>query len=289
MNAPWVSLTVELPDTEAEPLEELLHESGAQGLEVRDRDAAPMPGIRWPQPGRAIVVAYFEAGSSADAALHELRSRFPSARATREDVPAQDWSESWKSLVRAVEIGRLWVGPPWLASEASPERERVVIEPKMAFGTGDHPTTALCLEAIDAFLGRNPGASVLDVGTGTGVLAIAAKRLGAGRVVGIDNDPISVQLARENAATNRAADVVLSGETLDRIDGAFDLVVANIVANTLIELAPFIVKKVGKALVLAGVLERQREQVESAYVAQGLVGSGSRADGEWIRIDLRRP
>src|SRR5919197_2690205 len=116
MRASWISLTIELPEKDAEALEDLLHELGAQGLEVRDSGSIPMPGVRWPRPGEAIVVAYFEAGSEADAALEEVRSRFPSARTTREDVAAQDWSESWKPLVRAVEVGRLWVGPPWLVS-----------------------------------------------------------------------------------------------------------------------------------------------------------------------------
>ena len=289
MSASWIALTVELSETDAEALEQLLHECGARGLEVRDGEAAPMPGARWPAPGEAIVVAYFDDGRSADMALDEVRRRFPSARSTREHVPAQDWSESWKSLVRSVEIGRLWVGPPWLLPGAPPGRERVVIEPKMAFGTGDHPTTWLCLEAIDAFLERNPGASVLDVGTGTGVLAIAARRLGAGRVVGIDHDPTSVELARENAAANAVPEISFSGAAVDRIEGTFDLVVANIIANTLVELAPLVVPKVRRGLVLAGVLEPQRAEVESAYVAQGLAPAGARSRGEWVRIDLRRP
>ena len=205
-----------------------------------------------------------------------------------EAVAQQDWSESWKSLIRSVDIGRLWVGPPWMVKDAPAGKERIVIEPKMAFGTGDHPTTSLCLEAVDAFMGEHPGASVLDVGTGTGVLAIAAKRLGAGRVVGTDNDPVSVELAQENAEANGTPQLELSEKTLDQIDGTFDLVLANILANTLTELAPLIAPKVGRKLVLAGVLVHQREQVESAYVAQGLVPDGSKTMGEWIRIELRR-
>ncbi|HZA49443.1 MAG TPA: 50S ribosomal protein L11 methyltransferase [Myxococcaceae bacterium] len=289
MSASWVSLTIDLPESEAEGLQALLHEIGARGLEVRDREASPPPGVRNPRPGEAIVVAYFEERAPAEDALGKVQNGFPGARAALEEVPAEDWSQSWKSLIRSVEIGPLWVGPPWLEPENAGGRELIIIEPKMAFGTGDHPTTSLCLEAIVSFLVEHPGASVLDVGTGTGVLAIAAKRLGAARVVALDNDPTSVELARENAEENGVAELAISGDPVEKIDGPFDLVVANIVANTLVDLAPPIAARVGRQLVLAGVLASQRERVESAYVAQGLVPAGVKSDGEWIRIDLRRP
>lgn len=288
MDGNWLSLTVDLPESEAEALEDFFHESGVAGLEVRDHQAPIMPGVRAPAVGEAIIVGYFEDEAAAHEALSDLQQRFPAARASMEAVVQQDWSESWKSLIRSVDIGRLWVGPPWMVKDAPAGKERIVIEPKMAFGTGDHPTTSLCLEAVDAFMAEHPGASVLDVGTGTGVLAIAAKRLGAGRVVGTDNDPVSVELAKENAEANGTPELELSEKTLDQIDGTFDLVLANILANTLTELAPLIAPKVGEKLVLAGVLVHQREQVESAYVAQGLVPDGTKTMGEWIRIELRR-
>lgn len=282
----YVSLTVELPESDAELAESALHDAGALGLEVRDREAPPMPGVRGPSPGEAIVVAFFEDRPAADAARADLAAQLPSARLQLDDVPDQDWSHSWKALIKSVEIGRLWVGPPWEAERAPPTRTRVVIEPKMAFGTGDHPTTALCLEALDLFLRDHPGASVLDVGTGSGVLAIAARKLGAGRVVGVDSDPTSVQLARENAAVNQAEAVELSGQTLDLVSGTFDLVLANILANTLVDLAPLIHARVEGRLCLSGVLVPQRAEVEAAYRAQGLLSEGFKIHGEWIRLDF---
>lgn len=289
MESTYVSLTVDLPAGEAEALQDLLHERGAAGLEVRDHEGPAMPGVRIPAAGETIVIGYFDDEPTATAVQTELAEAFPSARATLQPVENLDWSESWKALIRSVEVGRLWVGPPWMVADAPKGRERIVIEPKMAFGTGDHPTTSLCLEAVDTFMAAHPGADVLDVGTGTGVLAIAAKRLGARRVVGVDNDPVSVVLARENAEQNGTTDVALSEHTLDQIDGTFDLVLANILANTLIELAPLITQKVRTQLVLAGVLVHQKEQVEAAYLAQGLVSAGGKTQGEWVRIDLRRP
>lgn len=288
MSGSWYSLTIDVPESDAEELSELLHEAGAGGLEVRDREAPPMPGVRGPKLGEAIVVAYFEQRRAADAAMDEVRLAHEGAKVVLEEVVQQDWSNGWKALIRAVDIGRLWVGPPWMVKDAPAGRELIVIEPKMAFGTGDHPTTSLCLEAVDDFISENAGASVLDVGTGTGVLAIAAKRLGAGRTVGVDNDAMSVELAKENAVANRTEDVELSEKTLSEVGGAFDLVLANILANTLVELAPLIAEKVKKKLVLAGVLVHQREQVESAYLAQGLLADGTKTLGEWIRIELRR-
>src|SRR3954471_12031416 len=286
MGPRYVSVTVELEEADAELAAFALHEAGATGLEVRDREAPPMPGVRGPDPGEAILVAFFDGEAAARSAQEEVQAQFPRARVRVDDVQTQDWSEAWKARIRAVEVGRLWVGPPWEVERAPAAKTKIVIEPKMAFGTGDHPTTALCLEAVDLYLRDHPDASVLDVGTGSGVLAIAARKLGAGRVVGVDNDATSVELARENAALNQAADVELSGKSLDQVGGTFELVLANILANTLVELAPLIAPKVAGRLCLCGVLQHQRGEVEASYRAQGLLSEGFKIHGEWIRLDL---
>jgi ribosomal protein L11 methyltransferase len=280
------SLTVDLPEAQTELAESLLWDAGATGLEIRDREAPPMPGVRGPAPGQAVVVAWFEGPSAAEAALGMLREAMAPLRAEIEEAPDTDWSTAWRARIRSTRVGRLWVGPPWETPPAG--TVPLTIEPKMAFGTGDHPTTALCLAAVDAFCASAPGASVLDVGTGTGVLALMARKLGAGRVVGVDSDPTSVVLARENAALNRLPDVELSGATLDQVAGPFDLVVANILANTLVELAPALVRQTGRRLVLAGVLASQEAEVRRAFTAHGLVDDGGARDGDWVRLDLRR-
>lgn len=283
------SLTVDLPEDASELCQSLMYDLGAQGLEVRDREAPPMPGVRGPAAGEAIIVAWFEGSEPAEEARAEVAAQWPGARCVIEKVEQKDWSESWKALIKSVEVGRLWVGPPWMTAGAPADKTRIVIEPKMAFGTGDHATTQLCLDATDRYLAAHPGATVLDVGTGTGVLAIAARKLGAAHVVGVDNDPISVELAIENAQSNGTPEVELSGKTLEELPpGQFDLVLANILANTLIALAPAIAARVKDRLVLAGVLVPQHAEVEAAYVAQGLVPAGTQTINEWIRIELRR-
>jgi ribosomal protein L11 methyltransferase len=280
-----VSLSLDVPEPEAERVESLLWDAGATGLEIRDREAPPMPGVRGPSPGEAIVVAWFEGRAGAEAALEDVRAWVPAARGVVEEAPDTDWSTAWRSRIRSTRVGRLWVGPPW---ESPPGGTvALTIEPKMAFGTGDHPTTALCLAAVEAFCTAHPGASVLDVGTGTGVLALMARKLGAGRVVGVDSDPMSVSLARENAALNGIEGVELSGATLEAVQGPFDLVLANILANTLVELAPALVRHTRGRLVLAGVLVHQEDEVREAFERAGAVPGGGDRIGDWVRLDFR--
>lgn len=287
MAEPYVSLTVELAETESELAQDLLHELGCLGLEVRDAQTPPMPGAKKPQTGEALLVAYFDAKQTAEEAQRFLEEQLPSARVSIEAVPEQDWSTAWRAQIRPVVVGRLWVGPPWELAAAPEGKTTVVIEPKMAFGTGDHPTTSLCLAAVDEYLAAHPGASVLDVGCGTAVLGIAAKKLGAGRVVGIDNDPVAVQLAQE-AAKENGVELELSEKSLSQLQGPFELVIANILANTLVELAPSIAAHTGDRLVLAGVLVHQKDEVSQAYLAQGLTALPPIVQGEWIRLDFVR-
>ena len=280
-----VSLTLDVPEPEAERVEALLWDAGATGLEIRDREAPPMPGVRGPSPGEAIVVAWFDDREPAEAALADVRAWVPDARGAFEDAPEIDWSTAWRARIRSTRVGRLWVGPPWETPPAG--TVALLIEPKMAFGTGDHPTTALCLAAVDAFCAAHPGGSVLDVGTGTGVLALMARKLGAGRVVGVDSDPMSIALARENGALNGIEGVELSGATLEAVQGPFDLVLANILANTLVELAPALVRRTRGRLVLAGVLVHQEDEVREAFERAGAVSDGGDRIGDWVRLDFR--
>ena len=284
----WSSLTLDLPEASAELAQSLLYEHGAAGLEVRDGEAKPMPGARTPAAGEVIVVGYFEQRADAEAAQQAVKDAVAAARCRMEEVVEKDWSVEWRSQIKSVTVGRLWVGPPWEKPTAPADKVCLFIEPKMAFGTGDHPTTSLCLDAVDRYLAAHPGASVLDVGTGTGVLAFAAKKLGASQVVGTDNDPVAVELAKECAQENGIEGVELSTRTLQGIEGRFDLVLANILANTLVELAPLIAPKVKHHLVLAGVLVPQADEVRAAFVEQGLEPAGDTVQGEWIRLELER-
>jgi ribosomal protein L11 methyltransferase len=280
------SLTLEVPEVAAEETAASLFEAGASGVEVRDAGTLPMPGQRAPAPGRALLVAWFAAEEEAEAARAALGA------GEIAEVAVQDWSETWKAGLEAFNVGSVFVRPSWIEARCPEGAVEVVLDPGMAFGTGTHPTTSLCLGAISTVLGARPGARVLDVGTGSGLLAIAAARLGAARVVATDNDPVALQVAAENAARN-GVELELSGEPPDRVAGAFELVVANILANTLVELAPGIAARLapGGTLLLSGILAGQEDAVRDAYLAEGLVRldpDGDRAEGEWRLVAVGR-
>jgi len=282
---PSYALTAEVGRDQAERVTSLLFEGGARGVEERDDSLAPMPGARRPAPGRCLLLAWFAARDQAERAAAEA-----GLAAEIAEVPDQDWGEAWKEGLRAFSVGRVFLRPSWVEAGAPPGAAEVVLDPGMAFGTGTHPTTALCLGAVDEFLLARPGASVLDVGTGSGLLAIAARKLGAGRVAATDTDPVAVEVARENAARN-GAEIEVGGAPLSEVPGPFDLVVANILANTLLDLAPALSRQVAPdgRLILAGLLKEQAEEVRRAYLALGLTAAGERCAGEWVLLAMGRP
>jgi ribosomal protein L11 methyltransferase len=281
---PTWSLTLETDAAVAEERAAGLFDDGASGVEVRDGEGTPMPGAESAPPGRALLVAWFAERAAAEAA----REVHGGALA---EVADEDWGEGWKKEFRPLDVGRVRVRPSWIEAPPPPGFVEVVLDPGMAFGTGSHPTTALCLAALSDLLLARPGAAVLDVGTGSGLLAIAARKLGAGRVAANDEDPVAVTVARENAARN-AADVEISGDALAAIPGTFDVVVANILANVLVALAPALAAKLapGGVLLLSGILGPQEAEVRAAHLAQGLapLPGGDRREGEWTLLALRR-
>jgi ribosomal protein L11 methyltransferase len=279
------SLTAELPADAADACTALLFERGAAGVEEREAGLVPMPGARQPGSGRVLLVAFFEDGEAARQAAAEL-----DVPAELAEIPDRDWGEEWKKGLGPITVGRLFLRPSWVEAAPPAGAAEVVLDPGMAFGTGTHATTSLCLGAIDDFLARRPGGSVLDVGTGSGLLAIAARKLGAGRVAANDNDPVAVAVAGENAARN-GAPLELTGEAPETIPGAFDLVVANILANVLVDLASVLARKTapGGELVLAGILVPQEEEVRLPFLASGLLPLSGERRGEWSLLRFRRP
>ncbi len=201
-------------------------------------------------------------------------------------IEDEDWLESWKAAFRPIRIGAFVVRPTW--SDADPGDAVVLsLDPGMAFGTGLHPTTQQCLRALsERELG---GKRVADVGTGSGILAIAAAKRGAAEVVALDVDEVATRAASENVERNDVAVVVGRGGAAD-LPGTFDLVVANIVAAVLQRIAPDLAMHVAPAgaCVVAGIIAADEEETRAAFAAAGLHVSGRDADGDWVRLDLTR-
>lgn len=287
------SLTLLVPENFADDVASVLVLRGADGVEVEDSTVMLMPGKELPPAGQARLIGYFSP-EGLDASLlagvvEEIIGEPVDVH--EEEIPARDWNEVWMSHFAPIEISsRLWVCPSWRLGETPENARTLVLDPGMAFGTGTHATTSLCLHALDELLLDEPDVQVLDVGTGSGILAIAAKLLGAGRVVGTDNDPVALQVARENADINHV-EIELSDADPQKLAGPFPIVVANIMAHTLKELAPQLVAQVapGGDLLLSGILLPQGDDVEEAFVAAGMEPKARREDGEWVLIHLVRP
>jgi len=292
----YLALTFDVPDELADLASWLLHEEEAGGVEIRDHEILPPPGMKPLPAGRSQVIGFFEGEVDGDEIAARVRDRLEEEGAAGEirvgvaRLKDEDWAETWKLHFQPLHVaGKIWVLPPW---EKVPEGElAVVIEPGMAFGTGGHATTALCLEGLVEVLARRPGAAVLDVGCGSGILGIGACKLGAGRVVMIDNDPIAVQVATENAEKNGCPAIETSGTPVEEIGERFPVVVANILAVTLIDLAEAIGATVeaGGELLLSGILVGQMDDVVRAYEARGLRLRETRTRGDWALVWMERP
>lgn len=291
----YLALTFDIPDELADLAAWLLHEEEAGGVEIRDHEILPPPGMKALPAGRSQVIGFFEGEVEGEEIAARVRDRLEEEAAGGEirvgvaRLKDEDWAETWKLHFQPLHVAdRIWVLPPW---EKVPEGQlAVVIEPGMAFGTGGHATTALCLEGLVEVFERRPGAAVLDVGCGSGILGIGACKLGAGRVVMVDNDPVAVQVAKENAEKNGCPAIETSGTPVEAIGASFPVVVANILAVTLVDLAEPIAATVeeGGELLLSGILVGQMDDVIRAYVARGLRLRDQRTRGDWALVWMER-
>jgi len=278
----WTLVLLARPE-ELEILSAELFDLGALGVELQEPGMPLMPGTPPLPEGRGRAIAHFDDFAAASQAAQELHLEPPL------EVPEQDWSTAWRAHHRTMQVGpRSWVHPPW---EGAPPGVAVTIDPGMAFGTGSHPTTSLCLERLDELLAEVPGAEVLDVGTGSGVLALLAAKLGAQRVVATENDPVALDAARAGAALNSVSSVewLLTSDP-GAAPGQFGIILANILLNTLEELAPRIFAKVapGGRLILSGLLAAQKDAAVARYSALGMRTVTSKEREGWVRVEMSR-
>ena len=217
-----------------------------------------------------------------------------------------DWANAWKAHFPVLRIGRrIVIRPTWRRHRRQPDDVVLALDPGMAFGTGLHPTTRLCLAALESLadrglLGRRGAdggadgglARVLDVGSGSGILSIAAARLGARSVLAVDVDPIAVEASAANARRNRLSRVIRAREgSAPSGEGPFDVVLANLIASLLITLADGLVADLrpGGTLIVSGIFVTREEAVVEAFAARGLVVTNRWAEGDWVALELHRP
>jgi len=287
-----INLTFALSGEQVEALSDALLAHGALSVDVADEQAGSAVEQAWfdePEAprrpwGRCRVSALFEQGADAEALLERACADLgiePPAQCVRTALDEVDWVRLTQSQFRPLQIARrLWVVPSW-DEPPEPDAVNLVLDPGVAFGTGSHPTTRLCLRWLLAEV--RGGERVLDYGCGSGILAIAALRLGAGCARGVDIDPQAVVAARANAVQNRvAAEFAAPGN-----EAAFgaDLVVANILANPLVALAPLLAAatRPGGRIALSGILVEQTDAVLAAYRPWFRMQSPA-ADEGWVLL-----
>jgi ribosomal protein L11 methyltransferase len=266
---------------EAEEMSALLFELGAQGVEERDATTL-VKGTA----GKVTLVASFETHEAARAAIGEIDARF----APRiEEIIGDAWRDAWKEHFRPFAVCEgMVIRPPWETYDAKPGEEVLELEPGRAFGTGLHETTSLVAQALRAHAREIAGRHILDVGCGSGILALLALKMGAAHARAVDVDGEAIDVARENAARNGMSDR-LDADTTDVNDlgDAYPVVVANIEARVLVPMAPALMKRVLPTglLVLSGVLAPQLGDVRAAYGTFELLDAPQK--GEWVALVLR--
>ena len=290
----WTQLTFEAPRDDAQRLSDALEESGALSVSIEGADAEPIFETDWndnrPVWKQARVQALFEQDADIDAALRMAATLLGVAALPphrTETLADQDWARVWMQRWQPLHFGaNLWVVPSWLAPP-DPDAVNIVLDPGMAFGTGTHATTGLCLEWLAAHPPR--GQEVIDFGCGSGILAIAALKLGARSALATDTDPQALVTARENAERNAVADrlALCLPPDVPELAGA-EVVLANILAPALIELAPRLtaLTRPGGFLILSGLLASQADEVAAAYARNFDIERHTRDD--WAMLVARR-
>jgi ribosomal protein L11 methyltransferase len=281
----WLEVSVTVENEAAEVVAEVLSRYVYRGVAI---EAGPEG---W-NAGPVVVKAYLPADDQLQAtkrrieeALWHLGQIRPIPAPTFCPVAEEDWAEAWKERLDVLRIGQhIVIRPSW--REYAPEPKDVVIQldPGMAFGTGLHPTTQMCLVALEEL--TRPEATVLDLGTGSGILAIAAARLGAGRVLAVDNDPVAVKTARGNVVTNGVQEAVsvVCGSLAD-VPGRYHLVVVNILAKVIVEMMQEgLANRVrpGGRLITAGIIADQEPEVVAALEQKRLALVERRQTGDWV-------
>ena len=297
MTSDWIELSIETPPEYVEPLTEIFFRYGEGGVAVEQPGGFnPDEGEEPPTPDRVTVKTYLPRDASADrrraqidvsvrlvahlAPVSELRERL---------VSEEDWQDNWKEFFYTLRVGkRIVICPTWREHDPQPDDVVVHLDPGMAFGTGHHPTTRMCIETIERIMPR--GARVLDLGCGSAILSIAAQKLGAESVVGLEIDPIAAGAGYSNVGMNdlrNSVDIVNGTLPSPKAPAEhFDLIVANISAKVIIDLAARVAECAapGAKIIASGIIEKHVPDVTRALENTGMTIEDQLVDGDWIAL-----
>lgn len=279
----WYALDIVADPSVSEAVEWALNELEAIGIEIQQFGKRPgddfvVTGYFLWRPGDNLVYDEFR-WALRDYGYPENGIRDYSWRI----VEDQDWLAEWKKHWQPTEVGKFIVAPPWERNIKEPTKIVIRIEPNMAFGTGTHETTQLCLQAISD--NYHAGQSLLDVGTGTGILAIAVAKLGGQTLLACDTDADAVKIAKENAILNGVADrIEFAIGSIDDDMPVFDFVCANLTIDVIVPILPMLLEKTGKLLVLSGILVEQKEIISSELQKFEISNFKFEIKDEWIAV-----
>jgi len=304
----WLELTVHTTTQGADLVSQQMMALGADGTQIQDRADIPdpaKPNGYWElidqsmidnMPEDVLVQAWFpldeklpERIASLKNCLNEMQALpgMGSLDVTSNQVKDEDWSQVWKKFYEPFRAGRsLVVKPSWESYDAQPGDKIIEIDPGMAFGTGTHETTGMCLGLLDDYM--TCGMRVIDLGTGSGILAIGAALLGAKDVLAIDIDPTAVKVAQENVAINGLSDniQVMEGNLLDHVDQVCDLCVANIIADVICMVSEPVRSHItsGGLFICSGIIKEREQDVVNALNAAGYQIMEIHRQGEWVAM-----
>lgn len=298
----WIEVSIKTKEEAEDAIFNLLNELGAKGISIEDRIVDN--SISWDYIDKnilkkdyALIKAYFPENVHIHEILFHIREglRLISnyLNIGKEEieihyVDEEDWANSWKKYYKKVEIENVVIVPSWEKYEEKGNKVVVRIDPGMAFGTGTHETTILCINAIQDFL--RPGMDVIDIGTGSGILAITAKKLGANRVLAVDIDDIAVKIAKENAILNNVNIEVIKNDLIEGIDEKFDLVLANIIADAIIRFSKDIrrILKENSIFISSGIIKSRLKDVLEALEENKLKVTDIRRKNSWFLVVVKK-
>lgn len=302
----WLEIKLNVDGEAAEAVADLLQRYGHQGVSVEY--GGPMPELYGddppPPPDFLVVRAYLpaddrieEAKQQLEIALGHMSLMYPMPKPEYSFVDEEDWAEAWKVNYHPLRLGKhILIRPLWVELEPEPDDVVIALDPGMAFGTGTHPTTQLCMEVLESRVQH--GNNLLDLGCGSGILAITAAKFGARNILALDTDPIAVKITVENAEVNEVAEHITAqqGSLENVITSArrFDVIVVNILARIIITMCG---EGLGQTVrpgglgIFSGLTLEQADDVEAALRSTGLeiIQRHIQPDGDWVAIETRRP